>query len=332
MVLLALVCFVRREATPLALSVHPTTSAAVKGQRPTAETTTRRAFLSRSVGYVAVAAIITGLPAAAPADEGASAAADGSEDYDRGGRPFAPTQALLPATRLKLWVEDVHALTQEAKGIEDATARLEAVRRADEKLSSPPELFRGEKMEKRTAFSSTAQLTTGISSANKDQYQLNRRGLTNIGDKVTAALNQADVERQWGMLQYAESKREEGSEMRSAFNFYSRQLTFGERYVLTASPEDRKRMIRNDELPTLTAVIASDLDRRDLYRNDFLTAIEDAKAEAAYQARQSAGDVDVAELVDLVSRARSACDDWFSLIAPRDVEDAVKAVESERIL
>lgn len=64
-----------------------------------------------------------------------------------------------------------------------------------------------------------------------------------------------------------------------AFNYYTRQLSFADEYVLTASKEERKQLIRNDNLPSLTAVITSDLDRRDLYRNQFLTAIDDASAE-----------------------------------------------------
>jgi hypothetical protein len=58
-------------------------------------------------------------------------------------------------------------------------------------------------------------------------------------------------------------------------NYYTQQLEFdGDRYLLTSSKEDKKRMIRNDQLPTLTVVITSDLDLRDLYRNQFLTAME----------------------------------------------------------
>ena len=102
------------------------------------------------------------------------------------------------------------------------------------------------------------------------------------------------------MLQYSESKREEGSEMRAAFNFYTRQISFAEEYALTASKEERKRMIRNDELPTITAVVTSDLDCRDLYRNEFLSNIDDACAEAAYQVKQK-DDADVTDIVDLVS-------------------------------
>ena len=170
-----------------------------------------------------------------------------------------------------------------------------------------------------------AQLTTSISSANKDQYQMNRNGL-NVGDKVIAMWNQVDVERQWGMLQYAESKREEGNEMRAAFNFYARQLSFADEYVLTAPKDKRKEMIRNDALPSITAVIASDLDRRDLYRNQFLTAIDDAVAEVAYQVRLKPEEVDVTDVVNLVNEAHEACENWFLLIPSQDVEEAVAAV------
>ena len=109
---------------------------------------------------------------------------------------------------------------------------------------------------KRTS-GSTAQLTTGISSANKSQYKEVRKDLS-IPDKMAAMLNQADVERQYGMLQYAESKREKSNDFRLAFNLYTQSLVFGDTYQLTASKEDKKRMIRNDELPSLTAVITSD--------------------------------------------------------------------------
>lgn len=263
------------------------------------------------------------IPTVACAEEAARTSSDDVE-IDRGGRPYAPMQALLPATRLKLWVDGVYTLSQDITTTQDKNERFKIVQTINERLSNPPTLFQGEKMEKRVASTSTAQLSTGISPANKNQYQLNRKGFS-LGDKMTAMLNQADVERQWGMLQFSESKREEGSEMRAAFNFYTRQVSFAEEYTLTASKEERKRMIRNDELPTVTAVITSDLDRRDLYRNEFLTSIDDACAEAAYQAKQK-DDVDVTDLVDLVNQAHSACDNWFSLIASQDVEEAIKNV------
>jgi len=36
--------------------------------------------------------------------------------------------------------------------------------------------------------------------------------------------------------------------------------------------------------------------------------------------------MDVKDLVDLVGLAHDACDNWFSLIAPQDVEDASEEV------
>lgn len=114
--------------------------------------------------------------------------------------------------------------------------------------------------------------------------------------------------------------------MRAAFNFYVRQLSFSDEYVLTAPKEKRKEMIRNDALPSVTAVIASDLDRRDLYRNTFLTAIDDVTAEVAYQVRLKPEEIDITDVSILMSEAHEACENWFSLIASHDVEDAIAAV------
>ena len=279
----------------------------------------RRAFIANSV-----------LTSSALLQPTSAVATDGRG----GGKPFAPLEALLPATRLKLWVDEIYVLSkdlsikttaQEENSAASARQRI-TIQQMNDKLSNPPKLFQGETMAKRTN-NPTAQLTTAISSANKDQYQMNRKSL-NLGDKFTAMLNQADVERQWGMLQYAESKREEDNEMRAAFNFYSRQLTFSDEYLLTASKEKKKQMIRNDELPSVTAVIASDLDRRDLYRNQFLTAIDDLTAEVAYQVKQtSSEEIDVTDTVSLMNEAHEACENWFSLIASQDVEEAIAAVK-----
>lgn len=254
---------------------------------------------------------------------------------DRGGKPYAPLEALLPVTRLKLWFEDVYTLSSKLAQ-ESSDNKKMIVSQMNFLLSSKegnPKLFDSKNNEKKltkaTSPSSgtTAQLTSNVSSVNKDQYQINRKGLNNIGDKVAAMLNQADVERQWGILQYAESKREESNEMRAAFNFYTKQITFGDNYVLTANKEERKQMIRNDALPTLAAVIVSDLDRRDLYRNQFLTYIEDARAEVAYQVKQDV--IDVTDIVVLVNEANDAFENWFSLIAPVDINEAREKLQGK---
>lgn len=174
-----------------------------------------------------------------------------------------------------------------------------------------------------------AQITSTVSSANKDQYQLNRKSLVNVGDKFSAMLNQADVERQWGMLQYAESQREQSNEMRAAFNYYTQQLNFSDKYVLTASKQERKDMIRNDNIPSLTSVITSDLDLRDLYRNQYLTAIEDAQAEVAYQAKQNIDSIEISDTVELMRQAYVASSQWFDMIFSEDVGEAMSSVNAK---
>ena len=187
-----------------------------------------------------------------------------------------------------------------------------------------------EKMKKRTNKAS-AQITTSVSSANKEQWQRNRQSL-GMSNQLQAMFNQADVERQWGILQAGEAQREQANEIRAALNFYTQQLEFGDSYQLTASREDRKRMIRNDQLPTLTAVITSDLDLRDLYRNELLTALDDAIAEAKYQSKEqetTGKAVDLKDLVELMDQAESSLSKWFAMIAPDDVQEALDAIVNQ---
>jgi len=280
--------------------------------------TSRRSFLQH--GTLMIGATVT-----APL---VSHAQDVESPRDRGGKPFAPLEALLPATRLKIWIDDAHALTSSLKRTSDnKQAQYDTLKQLNDILSNPPKLFVSVPQRGRT-LSSTAQLTTGVSSANKQEYKRSRSDLS-VPDRLAAMLNQADVERQWGMLQYQESKLEQGNEMRAAFNYYTSQLEFGDSYLLTASPEDKKRMIRDEKLPTVTAVITSDLDVRELYRNTFLTTIEDAKAEVLYQTKQPVDMIDTIDTVDLMNQAYMACAEWFNLIAPQDIQDAVNVVLKE---
>jgi hypothetical protein len=84
-------------------------------------------------------------------------------------------------------------------------------------LTHRPKLFVKEKPLKRTP--------AGVSSANKNQFQKNRKDLS-IPDQLDAMMNQVGVERQWALLQYCESQREQGNELRAAFNFYTKELEF----------------------------------------------------------------------------------------------------------
>ena len=251
-------------------------------------------------------------------------------ERNRGGKPFAPLEALLPATRLKLWVDQAHVISSSLEKTKDKDTQYATLQQLNNILSNPPKLFLSSPPKTSNKSPAMAQLTTSV---NKEQNDKRNRSSLNIATGIASMLNQADVERQWGMLQYQESKLEQGNEFRAALNYYTSQLQFGNSYLLTASEQDRKRMIRNEQLPTVTAVITSDLDVRELYRNTFLTTIEDARAEVAFQLKQSVETVDTTDVIVLMNQAYTACTEWFSLIAPQDVQDAIEAVakDSDRV-
>lgn len=77
-------------------------------------------------------------------------------------------------------------------------------------------------------------------------------------------------------------------------------------------------------------VIASDLDLRDLCRNDFLTALEDVNAEVAHELQQPKSEVEVSDVAELMEKAHASIDKWFDLIAPIDVNDAIGIVKKEQ--
>ena len=87
---------------------------------------------------------------AASSNEGVSTlgGAHTAGDIVGGVRPArAPLQALLPVTRLKLWVDDVYTISRDCRQVDQNEQKLIIVQRINERLSNPPKLFRGEKFE-----------------------------------------------------------------------------------------------------------------------------------------------------------------------------------------
>ena len=128
-------------------------------------------------------------------------------------------------------------------------------------------------------------------------------------------------------------KRETASEVRRALNIYTTNVNFNRnKYEFKGSKEEKSSMIRSDRLPTTNDVIRSDLDSRDLFRNQVQTSLEDAKAEYLYIKKESGGDAskaDVSELIGLLTDAQVAIDKWFGYIAAEDVKSALDAVQKE---
>ena len=268
-------------------------------------------------------------------------------------KPFAPTSALLPAVRAKLWIEDAHNLSEKL-ATTTATAGNKNIREKtlddlNTVLSHRPTLFdrsKGEKPLSRVSSTSLAQFTAkndkrinnnnNNNSNNKDDPFSSSRP----GERFAKALNRADVDRQWGMLQSQESKKEQENEVRAALNYYTQQLEFNSNsYGWTGSSEERKRRIRDDQIPTPASVIASDLDLRDLYRNQLLTALDDVVAEVNYQFRQqqqkdddnesNGATVDLSDTVELMNQVYVACTNWFDMIDAGAIESALEILRNE---
>ena len=108
-----------------------------------------------------------------------------------------------------------------------------------------------------------------------------------------------------------------------------------DKFILTASKDERSKMIREDRIPDVKTVIASDMGLRYLLRNDILTACDDARAELKYQLTKqtdesnAAEKVDGQELLDLLLIAQSACTKWFDLIDEKNVQEALLIVSRE---
>jgi hypothetical protein len=59
-----------------------------------------------------------------------------------------------------------------------------------------------------------------------------------------------------------------GISTRAAMNLYTANLRYGESFILTTSDQEKNQNIRKyNQLPDVTQIITSDLDLRDLYRN-----------------------------------------------------------------
>jgi len=108
-------------------------------------------------------------------------------------------------------------------------------------------------------------------------------------------------------------------------------FTQKDHFVLTASKDERSKMIREDRIPDVKTVIASDMGLRYLLRNDILTACDDARAELKYQMKQTdaGAAADGRELLDLLLIAQSACRKWFALIDEKSVQEALAIVSKD---
>jgi len=256
-------------------------------------------------------------------------------------RPSAPIEFLIPATRVGLYiyqlssiVEELAQLKADSSTVSSAAANTESVlmEKLDKLLLSPPSFIKSTDptVTRGDPYNNMPPLIGELAVQQQKQKERKEQSMNNIGmaPQLFEVGELMGERRQWSRLVQAERKREEASEVRRAMNIYTTNLNFDKnKYVYSGSKEEKKKLVREDRLPSATEVIRSDLDARDLYRNEVQTKLEDVRAEYLYQ--KGVGLEDLSELVGLLKEAKLALDSWFGFIPDEDIKLALETVKRE---
>lgn len=242
----------------------------------------------------------------------------------------APLELLLPATRVKLYIDEAVGLCQSIIASEDSSQVSKLALLKDLLDNEPSFITENErKLSKRYLEIKT---TDAWQNARRKERELRGAEMgidyTTPYDKFNTAVQQIGEKSQFQILRSRQRKLEQSSTIRTALNSYTNNLVFGDTYKLNAQGGEKKSLVRNNALPNVNAVVVSDLDLRDLYRNQVLSNMDDARAEIEYQLRTS--DINVEDILTYLRLAQSSCQDWFNFIPKSDVEEALKSVMEER--
>jgi hypothetical protein len=238
-----------------------------------------------------------------------------------GTKPYAKLEALLPAARVKRLIESSIA----------ATSKISSTRSGGP--SNAPDLAELKTLlltKQNLTRAALAPIPTKPAPTYLAAYALKFQQASLL-QKPGALLVQNGELDTWKRLKRQERQRESQDDIRAALNVYTNSLSYdGSSYLWNAPPMEKSRLIREDRLPDVTAVIASDMGRRYLYRNEVLTAMQEARLELEYQLNQ-AQTVDLSELLILLTDAQQALELWFSLIDENDVKAAMEVVAKETV-
>jgi len=255
-------------------------------------------------------------------------------------KPFAPPAALLPATRVKLLID--HSLILLENLLDNQNSSINESEKKQKQQDIIMSLQRNLLLQQTYMFPLNRVSKNEKGQVNDTSLKSNSKLYDDTYNNIIKSASPQDIpylllvkageQREFNILQQRQKYLEKQNAIREAFNFYTRQLQFDtEFYVLNASPAEKKKMIRNDALPDIKSVIVSDLDLRDLVRNQVLDAADDAKAELLYQMKQydDSGIFDGSELKKCLLRAQNMINQWFDFIPVNDVAMAVESVSKE---
>ena len=116
------------------------------------------------------------------------------------------------------------------------------------------------------------------------------------------------------------------TQLRKAFNTFTASLQFSDTFSvnLPEKSQERKQYIQqNTNLLNSRTAIVSDLDLRDLHRNQILTLVEDLRAEIQYQQGAKEEELmELGEIRDILNKVQLELDIWFGFIDENDVKEA----------
>lgn len=250
-------------------------------------------------------------------------------------RPSAPTiEYLFPAARVGVYIYTCLSLAQSLASRDRTNeSHIQTLEQLDNLLINPPTFIQSSDPTVTRGDPYKLPPVVGEVAASQQKQKERQQNSINAGiiPQFFEVGQLIGERRTWDRLAKSERIREEQSEVRKALNIYTTNINFNtSQYAFAGTPEEKRRMIREDKLPTVQDVIRSDLDARDLYRNEVQTALEDARAEYLYQKRISNGDVnefETVELVLLLEKAKRAIDLWFSFIPDQDIAEALALVK-----
>ena len=243
-------------------------------------------------------------------------------------RPYAPVEDLLPAMRVKVFIDRSVELTKELMTADDSQVRAKIMDELQSLLLAPQLFTRGYQLKPVPVEPAKQYL---------DTYKKNREQMSLLEQPGAFFVQNGEMDT-WRRLKRRERTLENQDDIRAALNAYTTALSFSaDSYLLNnLSQEERSKMIREDRLPDIKQVIQADMGRRYLYRNQILTTVEDLRAELTYQLKNKDGTTSTTsssnnptELLDLAQEAKAACDQWFSLIDDSEIAEAMSILKND---
>lgn len=205
-----------------------------------------------------------------------------------------PIELLRPATRVKLYIDSAISICQTIKS-DKANLNEASLKPIVEYLLEQEPSFMAPEEEKLSKRYLEIDTSSAWQAARLKEREAKGADIgidyTTPYDRFNTAVQQWGDNRAFQILRQKQRGMEGNNRMRAAFNAYNNNLVFGDFYQLNAQGDAKKALVRNDALPNVNAVVVSDLDLRDLYRNQVLQNVEDAKAEVSYQLKTKEFDV-----------------------------------------